>query len=73
MTALPDGIQFNPVCSSKQSQAYLFVICSNKRLQAVQTYVARIEFFKGEGKGEVTSSLCKLNIIFNAWPITLLN
>jgi len=69
MRMLPDGVQFNPVCLSKQSRPsrslkpFTFPSFSNdKRLcpkEAIQAYIARTESFRGKGKEKLLLSFVK--------------
>ena len=87
MRVLPDGIQFNPVCLSKQSRPsrplkpFTFPsFFSDKRLcpkEAVQAYVARTESFRGEGKEKLLLSFIKPHNPISSssvarWIVTLL-
>ena len=66
MRILPDGLQFNPVCLSKQSRPsrplkpFTFPSFSANELlcpkETVQAYVARTESFRGEGKDKLLLS-----------------
>ena len=66
MRILPDGLQFNPVCLSKQSRPsrplkpFTFPSFSENELlcpkETVQAYVARTESFRGEGKDKLLLS-----------------
>ena len=72
MRMLPDGVQFNPVCLSKQSRPsrplkpFIFPsfpsFPSNKRLcpkEAVQAYLSRTESLRGEEKDKLLLSYVK--------------
>ena len=87
MRVLPDGIQFNPVCLSKQSRPsrplkpFTFPsFSSDKRLcpkEAMQAYVARTESFRGEGKEKLLLSFIKPHNPISSssvarWIVTLL-
>ena len=69
MRILPDGIQFNPTCLSKQSRPsrplkpFTFPsFPANKKLcprETVKAYKARTESFRGEGKDRLFLSYVK--------------
>jgi len=69
MRVLPDGVQFNPVCLSKQSRPsrplkpFKFPsFSSDKRLcpkETLQAYLARTESLRGEGNDKLLLSYVK--------------
>ncbi|XP_065918856.1 integrase/recombinase xerD homolog [Dysidea avara] len=69
MRVLPDGVQFNPACLSKQSKPsrplkpFIFPsFSSDKRLcpkEALAAYITRTESFRGEGKDKLLLSYVK--------------
>ena len=87
MRVLPDGVQFNPVCLSKQSRPSRLLkpftlpsFSSDKRLcpkEALQAYAARTESFRGEGKDKLLLSYVKPHNPISSssvarWIVTLL-